>query len=61
METIVVVYEGSWMSVWKCVAERLQLTDMQVIQTESHFWEILSANASFGLSICEHEMQTNEN
>ncbi len=61
MKTIIVEYKGFWLSVWKAVAERLNLTNMQVIQTEAHFWEILRANASFGLSICEHEMQTNEN
>jgi len=61
MKTIIVIYNGSMMSVWETVAERLNLRNGQVIQTEAHFWEVLTANASFGLSICQHQMQTKDN
>lgn len=60
-EFITVWYKQGTMSVPNSVAERLKLKDNQHIQTENHFWEILRASASYGISICEHYIQTTDN
>jgi len=59
--TITVIYRGNLLSVYRAVADSLKLKNGQTIHTESHFWEILRANASFGISLCESAMQTNPN
>lgn len=59
--TITVIYEGQWLTVFKAVADALGLKDRQTVLTEKHFWEILHANASHGISLCEHELQTTPN
>ena len=58
---ITVTFRGQMMSVYRAVADKLDLKNGQVIRDEKHFWEILAANASFGISLSEHAMQTTPN
>ena len=60
-DTITVYFDGLAMSVWRAVSEPLNLKNGQILLNEKHFWEVLRANASFGISICEHEISKNNN
>ena len=60
-KTITVVYNNTLLSICKPVAERLKLSDGYLVRTEAEFWEILSANCSFGLSMDEHKLNTKDN
>lgn len=57
MQTIDVWYNGMILTVYKSVADRLNLRHGQHIRTEEQFCEVINANASFGISLCQHEME----
>jgi hypothetical protein len=59
--TIVIHFRGNALIVSWAVANSLNLKNGQEIRTESHFWDILAANASHMLSICEHALETKPN
>lgn len=60
-KTITVWYNQMALSIFKAVADALDLSDGEVLQTEKRFWEMLGANASYGISLCEHKLQTKPN
>ena len=61
LNTIFVVYNGQNLSVYRAVAACLNLKNGQEIRTEAHFWEILGANASHGISLCESQVKQKSN
>lgn len=61
METITVIYNGEKVLVFKTVAQHLGICDGQTIQTLSCLKDVMCANASYGISICEHEIEPKQN
>jgi len=57
MQTITVYFKGRGLLIYQAVAHQLNLKNGQAINSEHEFWAILRANASFGISMCEHQMQ----
>ena len=51
--TITVWFRGSGVLVSKAVAKSLKISDGYFIKSESEFWKILKANASYNMSLCE--------
>ena len=60
-KTITVWYKQMPLFVFKAVADALGLSDGEALESEKKFWEVLGANASYGISLCEHKLQTNPN
>lgn len=61
MDTITVYYNGSAIIIFSAVARLFNLRNGQQILTEREFWQILSANASHSISLCEHQINSSEN
>lgn len=57
MQDITVWYNRQALIVYAAVAESLKLKNGHRCRTEREFWEILSANTSHGIAICEHQLR----
>ena len=56
-KTITVRYNESPLIVFATVAEKLGLRSGERILTEVRFWEVLGANAEYGIYLCEKELK----
>lgn len=56
MKKITVYYNGNAMLVYEDVARQLGVSNGQNVNSEERFWEILSAQALYGIDICKSKL-----
>lgn len=50
MESVAIYFQGNGLMIFKQVAKQFNIQNGYRIKTEAEFWEILGANASYGLA-----------
>lgn len=61
MKTFTFSFNGESLIVYKAVANSLNLPNNYIIKTEHEFWEIMGANANYGIEICKHAISVEKN
>lgn len=59
MSTITVWYNGNALSVYKVVAERLNLKHGDRIKSEKEYWDIIGEQCSHGMLISQQKLAPN--